>query len=92
MFQTIRSWPVLILGPKVTPPAHVSIQVAQLNTHTQHSEESSVKLGDTRHCLSLVNEKSFPSALVDILNLEVNKQDQIFSWVQILQYSGKQVW
>ena len=47
--------------------------------HTgQHSEESSVKLGDMRHCLSLVNEKSFPSALVDIFNLEVKKQDQIF--------------
>ena len=61
MFQTTYSWPVLILGPKVTPPGHVSIQVAQLNTHTQQSEESSVKLGDTRHCLSLVNEKSFPS-------------------------------
>ena len=69
---------MLILGPKVTPPGHVSTQVAQLNTHTQHSEESSVKLGDMRHCLSLVNEKSFPSALVDIFNLEVNKQDQIF--------------
>ena len=61
MFQPIKSWPVLILGPKVTPPGHVSTQVAQLNTHTQHSEESSVKLGDMRHCLSLVNEKSFPS-------------------------------
>ena len=78
MFQATNSWSVLILGPKVTPLGQVSTQVAQLNTHTQHSEESSVKLGDMRHCLSLVNEKSFPSALVDIFNLEVNKQDQIF--------------
>ena len=69
MFQTIKSWPVLILGPKVTPPGHVSIQVAQLNTQASNlrSHLSSWVTQDTASVKSM--KSHFRQALVDIINI-----------------------